>query len=111
MAMGMDINIRILVTPETLKSTAADFEQIEREALGCVNNMIERINGLGGKWKGDASQAYIRKFANLRDDMERIFQMITEHVEDLKTMADRYEKAERESQELIDSTLVDDVIV
>lgn len=110
MAMGMGNEVRILVTPETLKNTADEFFNIEKEALDCVNNMIMKVNELENKWKGEASQAYVRKFRNLRDDMEKIFRMIQEHVEDLKKIADRYSQVEQESQELI-SDLADDIVL
>ena len=48
----------------------------------------------------EAASAYINKFNELEDDMQMINKKITEHVNDLQEMAQQYEAAEKQAQEL-----------
>ncbi len=72
--------------------------------------MTNIVNQLSGRvWSGEAAEAYKRKFQQLQDDIDRMVNMIDEHVKDLMQMADVYERAENANKELANS-LKDDVI-
>ena len=90
----------ILVTPEQLESTANEFNSIMSQVQNLAGSMTDQVNGLGAKWQGEASTAYINKFNQLNDDIARLAAMINEHVTDLNEMAAIYQKAEAKSQEI-----------
>lgn len=100
----------ILVTPEQLESTATEFGNIMIQVQNLANSMTEQVNGMGVKWQGEASEAYIRKFGQLNDDIAKLAGMINEHVTDLNEMARIYRSAEQANQELSNS-LAGDIIV
>ncbi len=100
----------ILVTPEQLESTASEFASIMTQVQSLANSMTDQVNGLGAKWQGEASTAYIRKFGQLNDDIAKLSAMINEHVSDLNEMAAKYRSAEQANEELSNS-LAGDVIV
>ena len=58
----------------------------------------------------DAGTAYVSKFSGLSDDIQRITNMINEHVEDLNEMAQTYITTEAQIEEMTQS-LSADVIV
>ena len=75
-----------------------------------TQGMTNIVNQLSGRvWSGEAAEAYKRKFQQLQDDIDRMVNMIDEHVKDLMQMADVYERAENANKELANS-LKDDVI-
>ena len=100
----------ILVTPEQLESTANEFNSIMTQVKGLANNMTDQVNGLSAKWQGEASTAYVNKFNQLNDDIERLSAMINDHVTYLNEMARVYRDAEQANEELSNS-LAGDVIV
>lgn len=87
------------VTPERLQSTAAEFSGKASTVQGLTNQMLELVRGLNGIWQGEASTSYAQKFNSLEDDMARIYKMITEHSNDLNTMAEEFMKVEKENME------------
>lgn len=82
------------VTPEKLISTADQFEKTGNQVRNLTQEMISLIDSMKSSWEGEAATAYNTKFHQLEDDMERIHGMITEHVNDLQEMAQRYQTAE-----------------
>ena len=100
----------ILVTPEQLESTANEFGSIMTQVQNIANNMTDQVNGLGAKWQGEASTAYVNKFNQLNDDIAKLAAMIGEHVTDLNEMAKVYRNAEQANIDLGNS-LAGDIIV
>lgn len=87
----------LLVTPEKLEATAGSFESIHGKANTTIQNMMNIINGLSGRWEGEASSAFTNQFRKLENDMTQLRNMIKEHVSDLREMAQAYKKAESEN--------------
>ena len=56
--------------------------------------MLSLIKGLNGIWQGEAASAYGNKFDSLAPDMEKLYRMVQEHVQDLQEMAAGYKNAE-----------------
>ena len=85
---------QVLVTPEQLISTSNEFATSNSQVKNITNQMLEIIRGMSASWEGEANTAYLNKFNQLEDDMDRIYRMINEHVEDLQEMASNYQQAE-----------------
>lgn len=84
----------LLVTPEVLRSTASDFQNKATAVKSLHDTMLTKVQGLSASWTGTAAEAYNAKFTALKPGMEKIYNMISEHVRDLNDMADEYTKAE-----------------
>lgn len=82
------------VTPEQLIKAADAFAQAGSSISSLTSEMISVVNSLKGIWQGEAAESYTGKFAGLEDDIMRINNMITEHVNDLNEMARTYQAAE-----------------
>ena len=91
------------VTPEVLKSTAQAFEQSNTQIKNTTGQMMQLISGTCAKWEGDASRTYLNKFKGLEDDIQRMNNLIREHVKDLQQMADEYISAENADIQLINA--------
>lgn len=65
-----------------------------------TNSMMECVRNMSNFWQGEAASAYLNKFNELQDDIQKIHTMINEHVTDLNEMAIIYQKAESKSQEI-----------
>ncbi len=99
----------IKVSPELLSSTAADLGGKAAQLQTLTGQMLELADGLTSAWQGEAATAYITKFHQLDDDMQKMYRMIQEHSADLTEMAAAYTQAENQNAELAQS-LVAEVI-
>lgn len=100
----------ILVTPEQLNNAASAFKSQGENVRRITSQMISIADRVCGQWEGEASQAYHTKFHGLEDDIQRMINMITEHVDDLMEMSRIYSDAETQNLSDIE-TLSSDVIV
>lgn len=78
-----------------LTSTATAFQSNGNQIKNLTTQMTSLVTGLSGEvWSGDAATAYVNKFKDLQDDINRMVAMVNEHVEDLQVMAQQYAQAE-----------------
>lgn len=82
------------VTPERLIQASGEFGESGGRIKVLTNEMLECIHHLRGEWQGDAANTYHNKFQLLQGDMDKMYRMIQEHVEDLQEMAKQYQEAE-----------------
>lgn len=87
------------VTPEKLLQTSGDFSSLGSQMKNLTGEMLSLIKGLNGIWQGEAATAYGNKFDSLAPDMEKLYRMVQEHVQDLQEMARQYQNAESESMQ------------
>ncbi len=87
------------VTPEKLIQTSGEFALAGGQIKNLTGEMLSLIKNLNGMWQGEAATAYSNKFDSLAPDMEKIYRMIQEHVQDLQEMARQYQHAENESMQ------------
>lgn len=82
------------VTPEKLIQAAGDFSAIGTQMKNLMGEMLSLVRGLSAGWLGEAAVAYGNKFDSLQPDMEKLYRMVQEHVQDLQEMAGQYQAAE-----------------
>lgn len=99
----------IKVDPQKLIGTADEFNATGNQLKNLTTEMMNKVTSMSGAWEGDASNAYINRFKELQDDMDRMFSMIQEHVKDLNEMAQQYIMAENANIDMGNS-LAGDVI-
>ena len=85
---------QLLVTPEEMESTANNLEGVQGQVDNITQQMLEEARSLTSVWEGDAATAYVNKFNTLEDDMQKMRNMLREHVDDLREMAGSYRRAE-----------------
>lgn len=99
----------IKVDPQKLISTADEFNGTGSQIKTLTDNMVSIVDSLKSAWEGEASTTYNTKFHQLQDDMNRMYNMISEHVKDLNEMAQQYITAENANIDT-GNTLSGDVI-
>ena len=82
------------VSPEKLTEGASNFSASGKTINTLTSEMMNTVKNLSSVWEGEASSAYINKFSQLQDDIERMNRMIQEHVNDLNEMVVNYRDAE-----------------
>lgn len=75
-----------------------------------TSQMTQMVEGLASTWEGEAATAYITKFRQLDDDIQKMIRMIQEHSNDLNDMARVYRDAETANTDEI-AGLAGDVII
>ncbi len=95
------MNAILKVTPETLRAVASSLESEGTSIKGLTDQMISMVNEISDAvWGGEASASYRAKFAALQSSMDKIHQMVTEHVQDLNEISAQYQSAEIQNQEM-----------
>lgn len=100
----------LLVTPEQLQSAAGEFSTKAGTISSLTSQMTDTVTGLSGAWEGEAATAYVNKFRQLDDDIQKMIRMVQEHSNDLNDMAQVYLEAENANREEAEA-LAGDVIV
>ena len=88
----------LLVTPEEMERTANDLEGVQGQVDSITQQMLDEARNLSAIWEGEAATAYVNKFNTLEDDMQRMRNMVREHVGDLREMAGLYRQAEAQNE-------------
>ena len=83
------------VETDKLLSTAAQFENSARVANTTVDQMIQLVHQTNGQWAGQASDTYRRKFDRHDQDRRDMYSLITEHIQDLRKIAENYARNEQ----------------
>lgn len=87
----------LIVTPEKLIQTSGEFAAMGNQMKNLTGEMMSQVQGMKGIWQGAAASAYGNKFNSLQADMDKLYRMVQEHVQDLEEMASHYQKAEEGS--------------
>jgi len=82
------------VTPEKLIQTSGEFATTGNQMKNLTGEMLSLIKSLSGVWQGEAATAYGNRFDGLSADMDKLYRMVQEHVQDLQEMAKQYQSAE-----------------
>lgn len=101
---------QLRVNPKELETTASDFSGRGKTVASLTQEMLSLVSALSGGWEGDASGAYMKKFAELSGDITQIKDKIQEHATDLQDMARTYASTEdtnTEGHNAMPSDLID----
>lgn len=90
----------IRVTPEEVKSTAAQMDSKGQEITKLAANANEIVQTLSGRiWSGEAATEYTSKFNTLYNDVASVTKLISTMVQQLNTIAAEYETTESRNKE------------
>ena len=87
------------VTPEKLLQTSGEFAALGNQMKNLTGEMLSLVKRLSGVWQGEAASAYGNKFDSLSPDMEKLYRMVQEHVQDLLEGARPYQTADKGNME------------
>lgn len=99
------------VTPERLTQSAEMFGNTANQVMSITTEMTNVVTGLATSvWQGEASAAFIGKFKQLDDDIQKLIGMINEHSKDLVEMANTYKTTEQSNEDLTDALDIDVIL-
>lgn len=106
---GME-QIRIKVATNVLAERANSAEQKINDVRTRFERMSQIVQNSRNYWEGDANNAHRREFQEYWDDIEEALARFMENVTDLRKIANIYQEAENETENL-SQNLPWDVIV
>jgi WXG100 family type VII secretion target len=87
----------ILVTPEQLEQTSAEFKSAASTIQAITDDMINTVTNISSTWGGEASTAYISSFKTFQDNFTKLKNMIDAHANSLTELANLYKTTEQEN--------------
>lgn len=103
----MDITLK--VQPEVLTTKADEIAVEKNTIVGLMDQVKSEIGSLAGTWTSNASEEFQAKFKQLYDDMDNVFVILTEYINDLKQAAEVYVEGEQKVRNVVDSLPIDGV--
>ena len=91
-------NIRIKASPQALLTGAEEVQQAVGDIRNRFANIEAAVNRSSGYWQGDAAEAHRASYQEMKGTVDEIFQRLSEHAADLKSMAQVYTGAEEEAK-------------
>lgn len=101
------MDYRIKVTPEELKMISTDVltkVANARNRFEQISNVVDRTFSY---WEGEGHDKAAEYYRMRKDDYERIFRAVSEHVNNLQTIAGIYDAAEKANEQAINSLPAD----
>ena len=85
----------VKVNTQKLRETADKFTNSRAQIKSTTDAMTSTAHEVASIWKGETSSKYAQKFSGLQDEMQTIYKMVTEHIDDLQQMATEFEDADK----------------
>lgn len=86
---------RILVTPEELRSVAAQFKRSSDESNTMIQNLSVTVRNLDQSWDGLSSQKFYQDYEQWHQGMVRFVALLDDIQKQLLFIAQRFEEADR----------------
>lgn len=80
-----------------LRTEATNFQTHADDLRKVTGEMLTLIGGTLGVWRGDAQKSYTDRFADLSDDMDRLYNLCSAYSTDLIDIANKYEEGETDN--------------
>ncbi len=87
-------DVTLVVTPEALCAQAVSVSKEINSMQNEFNTVAGIVSRTKGYWIGEAGDAYRKRYAEYKPELEEIFKRLREYVTDLEKMAGVYEAAE-----------------
>lgn len=100
----------VKVNADTLADTADLFENSGAHIEMIMGEMLSKVDQIRHVWRGPATECYVLKFVSFRKDVEKMNRRISEHTNDLRTIANNYRKNETENEMFADMLCADVII-
>lgn len=84
----------ILVTAATVRSKAAELQNLNEQFKGKVSELENQEASLNSMWEGEANTAFHNAFMRDKSQMTNFYNLINQYIQTLFNIAAEYEKAE-----------------
>lgn len=102
--------IRIRVATSALEERANATEQRIKDVRSRFERMGQIVQNSRNYWEGEANEAHRREFQEYQDDIEEALARFMENVTDLRKIANVYQEAESETENLSQDLPLDVII-
>ncbi len=86
------------VTPETLERKAGEISTEIEAVKTAFDKIDEEVRGSKQYWEGDASDAHIKYYNSIKDELYKTVSRLKENPKKLLTMAGIYKEGENENK-------------
>lgn len=83
------------VTTSTLISQAEQIQELNSRFKAAVEQLVTEESSLRSMWEGEANDAFHMAFMTDKGKMDEFYQLITQYIERLETIASRYNQTEQ----------------
>lgn len=84
----------ILVTAATVKSKAAELQNLNEQFKTKVSDLENQEANLNSMWEGEANTAFHNAFLRDKSQMTNFYNLINQYIQTLFNIAAEYEKVE-----------------
>ena len=102
--------MRIRVATPILAERTDSAEQKINDIRNRFERMRQVVQNSGSYWEGDANEAHRREFQEYQDSIQEALARFTENVTDLRKIANIYQEAENEVQNISQDLPLDVII-
>lgn len=81
----------IEVTPEDLRNAATKIENLAGEYKTQYDTLYKETSSMASTWAGKDNQAYTDQIAGFKDDFEKMYSLMNQYVEFLRSSAKAYQ--------------------
>lgn len=90
----------IKVTPEEVKTKAAEIAKQEALMEDLMNDMQNKVNILEEYVKTSAGKSYLEQYVSVKGNVAKSLDAISQHVANLNEAADRYSALDNETKKI-----------
>ena len=91
------------VTSSVLKSQSSELSDLNGRFKSAVEQLVTAEANLNSMWAGEANDAFHNAFMVDRGKMNEFYNLISQYVEKLNTIATRYEQTEKTNTDIASS--------
>ena len=91
------------VTSSVLKSQSSELSDLNGRFKSAVEQLVTAEANLNSMWDGEANDAFHNAFMVDRGKMNEFYNLISQYVEKLNTIATRYEQTEKTNTDIASS--------
>ena len=88
----------ISVTPEQLRASAKVYIQASQEIQQQMRRVQNENNTIANEWRGQAFQAYLQQFEQLKGNVDQMTQLLEQIDHQLETYANTVEQRDNEDR-------------
>lgn len=86
---------RLSVSPEQLRSSARELEQLRQQHLALMKELRILVMSLSDSWKGEAQEAFVNRFLAESKTMSQLDSTISGYISVVRKAADDAEATDR----------------
>lgn len=84
----------IKVTPQELTNASSKITGLANEYKTDYENLFKDVDAMKSNWDGQDNQAFTSQIAGFKDDFEKMFNLMIQYAQYLKTTAKSYSDAQ-----------------